>query len=84
MVIFVGNYFCNGPNYQENSLSSANPGFEGASTSNWANQNDLGRYHTASVLQGRGDSLMNANLNLLGGGRSQNSSFDYPDRKSVV
>ncbi|XP_065631743.1 putative pumilio homolog 13 [Quercus suber] len=75
-----GNYLCNGyyPDYQENYLSSANPGFEGASTSNWANQNDLGRYHAASVLQGRGDSLMNANLNLLGGGRSQNSSFDYP------
>ncbi|XP_030970633.1 pumilio homolog 12-like [Quercus lobata] len=75
-----GNYLCNGyyPNHQENSPSSANPGFEGASTSNWANQNDLGRYHAASVLQGRGDSVMNANLNLLGGGRSQNSSFDYP------
>ena len=80
MVIFVENYLGNGyyPNYQENYLSSANPGFEGASTSNWANQNDLGRYHAASVLQGRGDSLMNANLNLLRGGWSQNSSFDYP------
>ncbi|KAL0012138.1 hypothetical protein SO802_007246 [Lithocarpus litseifolius] len=75
-----GNYLRNGyyPNDQENNLSSANPGFEGASTSNWANQNDLGRFHAASVLQGRGDSLMNANLNLLGSGRSQNSSFDYP------
>lgn len=71
------------PNYQENYLSSANPGFEGASTSNWANQNDLGRFHAASVLQERGDSIMNANLNLLGGGRSQNSRFDYP-REVIV
>lgn len=65
--------------YYRNYLSSANPGFEGASTSNWANQNDLGRSHTASVLQERGDGIMNANLNLLGGGRNQNSRFNKPN-----
>ncbi|KAM3749138.1 hypothetical protein ACB098_05G160000 [Castanea mollissima] len=72
-----GNYLRNG--YYRNYLSSANPGFEGASTSNWANQNDLGRSHTASVLQERGDGIMNANLNLLGGGRNQNSRFNKPN-----